>query len=141
MPTPADDIAAAARQREASPDFPAMLASKVRAATSRLSATAVRPDDIRHASVLVERAAGIDVQVPTASQLAPMSYAKRLIKRAIFFYVRFLGDQISLLGHAAARLGFSVAERVDGLDAEVAALEARIAVLEARLAEQPEARP
>lgn len=120
----------AARERESADDFPAALAAKVRAATARLGATAVRPDDIRHASVLVERAAAIDAQVPTVSRLAPMGFVKRVVRKAVFFYMRFLADQISLLGHAAARMGFSVAERVDTLDDEVAELRARVEELE-----------
>lgn len=139
VPTPADDIVDAARQREAAPGFPSALAAKVRTATARLGATAVRPDDIRHASVLVEQAAAIDVQVPTASRLAPLALAKGLVKKAIFFYIRFLADQISLLGHAVARLGFSVAERVDGLDEEVAALRARVEDLERQAGVSPAA--
>lgn len=130
VPTPPEDIVEAARAREETPEFPAALAAKVRAATSRLGATAVRPDDIRHASVLVERAAAIDAQVPTAGRAAPMGFAKRVVKKAVFFYVRFLADQISLLGHAAARMGFSVAERVDALDDELAALRSRVEELE-----------
>ena len=132
MPTPSEEIAEAARAREGDERFPAALAAKVRAATTRLGATAVRPDDIRHAAVLVEQAAAIDAQVPTASQVAPLGYVKRLIKKATFFYMRFLADQISLLGHAAARMGFSVAERVDSLDEEVALLRARVEELERR---------
>lgn len=140
VPTPPEDIVDAARSREESPDFPASLAARVRAATSRLGATAVRPDDIRHASVLLERAAAIDAQVPTASRAAPMGFAKRVVKKAVFFYIRFLADQVSLLGHAAARMGFSVAERVDALDEELAALRSRVEELERRLAAGPAGR-
>ena len=132
MPTPSEEILEAARAREGDAGFPAALAAKVRAATARLGATAVRPDDIRHAAVLVERAAAIDAQVPTVSRVAPLGFVKRLMKKAIFFYIRFLADQISLLGHAAARMGFSVAERVDSLDEEVASLRARVEELERR---------
>lgn len=128
----ADEIAEAARAREATPGFPAALVAKVRASTARLGATAVRPDDIRHAAVLVERAAAIDAQVPTVSRAAPLGYAKLVIKKAIFFYMRFLADQISLLGHASARMGFSVADRTDALDEEVASLRARVEELERR---------
>ncbi|MGI8793877.1 MAG: hypothetical protein ACR2H3_12005 [Acidimicrobiales bacterium] len=131
MPTPAEEIVEAARARESSADFPAALVGRIRSATARLGATAVRPDDIRHAAVLVERASAIDPQVPAVARAAPLGLAKQVIKKAMFFYIRFLADQISLLGHAAARMGFSVAERIDSLDEEIAALRSRVEALEA----------
>ena len=84
----------------------------------------------------------VDVKVCSVDDI--WSGLKLVIRKLIGWYVRFLGQQVSLLGQAAARLGLMVADRLDQFEAEQgaerAALAAQVAALEARVAEL-EARP
>ena len=128
----AAEIAEAAAARAAEPDFPAPAIRRIRAAAGRLAATEFRPDDLRHAALLLERQATIDLQVPTASRVPGVSLVKRSLKKLMIWYLRYLGHQISSFGQATARFGVTVANRVDELEAEVADLRERVARLEER---------
>jgi hypothetical protein len=128
----AAEIAAAAAARAEQPDFPAKAIGRIRAAAGRLAASEFRPDDLRHAALLLERQATIDLQVPTASRVPGVSLVKRTLKQLMIWYLRYLGHQISSFGQATARFGVTVANRVDGLEAEVVELRERVARLEER---------
>lgn len=128
----ADEIAEAARSRASAGGFPAGRIDRIRAAAGRLAASEFRPDDLRHGALLLERQATVDLEVPTASRVPGVSIVKRVIKKVMIWYLRFLGHQISAFGQATARFGVTVANRVDALDAEVADLKARVEALEAR---------
>ena len=128
----AAEIAEAAAARAAEPDFPATAIGRIRSAASRLAASEFRPDDLRHAALLLERQATIDLQVPTASRVPGVSLVKRSLKKLMIWYLRYLGHQISSFGQATARFGVTVANRVDELEAEVADLRERVARLEER---------
>jgi hypothetical protein len=133
----AQEIADAASAREAADAFPRERIGRIRAAAGRLAASEFRPDDLRHAALLLERQATIDLQVPTASRVPGVALVKRVIKKMMIWYLRFLGHQISAFGQATARFGVTVANRVDGVEADVADLRARVEHLEATLAERP----
>lgn len=128
----AAEIADAATARSAEPDFPVSTIARIRTAAGRLAASEFRPDDLRHAALLLERQATIDLQVPTASRVPGVSLVKRTIKKLMIWYLRYLGHQISSFGQATARFGVTVANRVDELEAEVADLRERVARLEER---------
>ncbi len=128
----AEEIAEAAAARAAEPDFPASTIGRIRAAAGRRAASEFRPDDLRHAALLLERQATIDLQVPTASRVPGVSLLKRSLKKLMIWYLRYLGHQISSFGQATARFGVTVANRVDGLEGEVADLRERVARLEER---------
>jgi hypothetical protein len=129
----AEEIAAAAAARAAEASFPTTKVQRIKAAASRLAASEFRPDDLRHAALLLERQATIDLQVPTASRVPGVSVVKRVLKKMMIWYLRFLGHQISAFGQATARFGVTVANRVDSLEDEVAGLRDRVERLESRL--------
>ncbi len=126
----AAEIAAAAETKAAAADFPADRVQRIRAAASRLGAGDFRPDDLRHGALLLERQATVDLQVPTASRVPGASLVKRVLKKSMIWYLRFLGHQISAFGQATARFGVTVANRVDALDDDVADLRRRVEALE-----------
>ena len=128
----AAEIAEAAAARAAEPEFPTAAIGRIRTAAGRLGASEFRPDDLRHAALLLERQATIDLQVPTASRVPGVSLVKRSLKQLMIWYLRYLGHQISAFGQATARFGVTVANRVDELEAEVADLRERVARLEER---------
>jgi hypothetical protein len=127
----ADEVVAAAAARESDAGFPAARLARIRAAAARLAASEYRPDDLRHAALLLERQATLDLQVPTASRVPGVAQVKRVLKALMVWYLRFLGHQITAFGQATARFGVTVANRVDAVEADVADLEARVARLEA----------
>jgi hypothetical protein len=128
----AAEIVEAAAARAEAPDFPTTSIARIRAAAGRLAASEFRPDDLRHAALLLERQATIDLEVPTASRVPGVSLVKRSLKKLMIWYLRFLGHQISSFGQATARFGVTVSNRVDELEAEVAELRERVARLEER---------
>jgi hypothetical protein len=128
----AGEIARAAHERAAAPDFPAARIARIRNAAAKLGATTVEPGDIRHAALLLERQANVDLQVPTASRVPGVSLVKRVLKKLMIWYLRFLAAQVSAFGQATARFGVTVASRIDELEAEVAELRDRVARLEGK---------
>lgn len=127
----AADIAAAAAEKQSAPDFPGDRIARIRAAASRLAASEYRPDDLRHAALLLERQATLDLHVPTASRVPGVSLVKQVLKKLMIWYLRFLGHQISAFGQATARFGVTVSNRVESIEADVSDLQKRVAALEA----------
>jgi hypothetical protein len=128
----ADEVARAAAARETEPGFPTDRIGRIRAIAARLGATDVDPADLRHAALLLERQATVDLEVPTASQAPGVALVKRAVKALVVWYLRFLGAQITAFGQATARFGVMVASRVDDLDARVTDLDERVRKLEGR---------
>ena len=124
------EIAEAAATRERAPAFPAARIARIRNAASKLAATKVEPGDIRHAALLLERQANVDLDVPTASRVPGVALVKQVLKKLMIWYLRFLAAQVSAFGQATARLGVTVASRIDELEAEVDELRGRVARLE-----------
>ncbi len=127
----AESVAAAAADRAAQQNFPTAKIARIRAAAARLAASEYRPDDLRHGALLIERQATLDLQVPTASRVPGVSVIKRVLKKSMIWYLRYLGHQISAFGQATARFGVTVANRVDGLESDLGDLQERVAKLEA----------
>ena len=123
------EIQAAAARAEATPD---PYLEQVRTAAARLAAGAGGATDVRSAALLLEHQASIDVDVPTASRIPPVALLKTVVKKLTVWYFRFVGQQVTLQGQAAARLGTATAARIEELEAEVAGLKARVAELESR---------
>lgn len=98
-----------------------------------MAASEFRSDDLRSAALFLERQATIDLQVPTSSRLPGVSLVKRVLKKLMIWYLRFLGHQISVFGQATARFGVMVANRVDGVDSDIAELQQRVSRLEAAI--------
>lgn len=128
----AEEIARAAAAREAEPGFPKARIDRIRSVATRLGAAEVDPGDLRHAAVLLERQATVDLEVPTASQVPGVAFVKRGVKALVVWYLRYLGAQITAFGQAVARFGVMVASRVDDLDARVDDLDERVRRLEGK---------
>jgi hypothetical protein len=152
LPEVATEIVAAARAREEVADFPGEYVERVRVATAALGLVDAAAGGVRHAALLLEAQSAIDTNVPVAGTTRSRRLVKQGAKRLIGWYVRYLGDQVSVLGRSAARLGLAVADRMEHLDAEAArsraetqaeleALRARVAELEAKSPTTPPPAP
>ena len=136
----ADEIAREAAAREAEPAFPAARIGRIRALAGRMGADAADAGDLRHAAVLLERQATIELEVPTASQVPGVRLVKQAVKALVAWYLRFFGAQITAFGQATARFGVMVASRVDDLDGRIAELDERVRQLEDQRPERPSER-
>ena len=126
------EIEAAAARVEAGPDAPTAYLERVRRAAGRFAVGGAGGADVRHAAMLVEHQAVIDVDVPTGSRAAPAAVLKKAVKKLTLWYFRFVGHQVTLQGQAVARLGTAAAARIEELEAEIAELRARVEELEGR---------
>jgi hypothetical protein len=129
------EIEAAAAALTEAAEFPAARVLRVRAAAARMAASEFRADDLRTAALFLERSATIDLQVPTSSRVPGASLVKRVLKKLMIWYLRFLGHQVTAFGQATARFGVTVANRVDGVETDVAELKADLARLQDRVAQ------
>ncbi len=132
-----DEVAAAARALEEAgdPAFPREYISRVRTATAALGLGDDTDAGVRHAALLLESQSAIDTNVPVAGASRARRLIKLLAKKLVGWYLRYVGDQVSVLGRSAAHLGLAVADRVERLDADRARLEAEVDSLRARVAE------
>ena len=131
------DIAAAASARASSPQYPTAFVARARAEAQRLSAFEVAPDDMRGALLLLEQRAQIDPVVPVASHRKPVGAVKSGLRRLMLWYVRYVADQVTVLGQAVSRFGTAVATRVEDLEAQTASdrrrYDASLAALDERV--------
>jgi hypothetical protein len=108
---------------------------RIRLATHRLAPVDAGPADLRAALALLDAQATIDVDVPTASRLRAGSSVKQAVKVATAWYLRYLGNQVTLLGQATVRFGAALVERTETLEESSAALGRELADLAARVAD------
>jgi hypothetical protein len=124
------EIADAARQRSgADADY----LEAVRASLARLATPDVRGDDVRGALASVERHADVDPDPPLVSRRLYARVSRTAFRRLTGWDLRYLGAQVTVLGHALVRFGTAMVERAEGLDATTAQLRDEVAALSARL--------
>jgi hypothetical protein len=126
----ADQIAEAARAQDGQHE---PYLARIRRATARLGPYNVAPDDLRGALLAVEDHARIDLNVPTSSSRKTAAMSKVAVKRLIGWYLRYVGDQTTLLGHAMVRLGSGLVEHTERLEETTGTLAADVAALSARV--------
>ena len=135
------EIDEAARELEASADFPSSYVALVRSRAARLSAPTVHAGDVRGALTLLEEYAYVDDEVPLEGRFAAIVHAKRLVRKATWFTTHHLANGVSSFGRASVWLGMTIAERLEQLESrlddtaartqtELAELQERVARLE-----------
>jgi hypothetical protein len=132
------EIVELARQR--SGDQQAFL-DLVRAATKALAAPPDCAGDPRAALAEVERRAQVEPDPAAISRRLPSRLARYGFRRLTGWDLRYIGAQVTVLGHAIARFGTALVERTEQLEeanghlgADVAALAARVEHLEEQVA-------
>jgi hypothetical protein len=108
-----DEIAEAARG--IAPTAPAYI-DQIRRATGRLAVQDAASDDARVALLAVVDHTHIDVDVPTGSRRRGARLVKLSVKRLTGWYLRYLGQQVTLLGQAIVRFGTALTERTERLE-------------------------
>ena len=121
------EIEAAARQTAARADFPSAYVSQVRTERERFALRTADAGDIRAAIALLEEQTNVHALAPVDSRNRGVSTAKLVVRKAVFFAVNHLAEQVRALGWAAASVGEAAAERIEQLEARVRELETRLA--------------
>lgn len=132
-----------AKRLEGSGQIDTHLLAAAREGAAELAVNEVRPDDIRHAALVVGLHSDVSWEVPTAARVTPVRGLKATVRRLVGFYARFITTQVSLLGKAVEMLGQATATRVERLEertssteeelrAQIRGLEDRVKDLEQR---------
>jgi SAM-dependent methyltransferase len=103
------------RHRRASGDFPPGLERELDAMFARY-APAGTGDDFDEVLSAAETTSFIHADVPTASRLLPLVYAKKLLRKAMAWYLRFLAQEVTAFAGAITRAVKLLAQRVDVLE-------------------------
>jgi hypothetical protein len=99
---------------------------RVRAAAQRLAVRDLDRSDAGAAVEAVRELAVIDLDVPTASRVPAARTVKKVIKRAVAWYLDYFGRQVSAFGQSVANLGFDLLDRTERVEAANAALRSDI---------------
>jgi hypothetical protein len=122
-----DDAARAVAER---PDFPTDYVDRVHEQAASFALRTAAPDDIRAAIALLEEQTNVDANAPIDARNQAGGAAKKAVRKAVFFTVNHVTEQMRALGWATASMGRAAAERIEQLEDRVRELEARLARLE-----------
>ena len=114
---------------------------RVRQAIRRLSHREMSPDDPAQALQVLRDVSRFDFEVPTASNRRELELVKTGVKRALSWYMRYVGVQLNNFSSAAARLGEVMVARSEKLERTATDLEVRVGALEERVRRLEAARP
>jgi hypothetical protein len=124
------EIEAAARSVTARPDFPSEYVDRLREQSDRFALRTAAPDDIRAAVALLEEQTNMQALAPIDARNRGVVVAKKVVRKAVFFTVHHLTEQMRALGWAATSVGTAAAERIEQLEARLREMEKRLARLE-----------
>ena len=105
----------------------------VRAAAGRLALREATSGDVRAAIDELGELARIDIDVPVLSRHRSGRLVKQGVKQLGGWYVRYVAQQVTILGLATVRLGDALAQRGDALDAALTESRAELAALRERV--------
>jgi hypothetical protein len=124
------EIDDAARAAAEDPDFPDDYLARVHEQAASFALRTAAPDDIRAAIALLEEQTDVDAYAPIDARNQAIGAAKKAVRKAVFFTINHVTEQMRALGWATASVGRAAAERIEQLEARVQELEARLARLE-----------
>jgi len=113
------DIYAEVDERRRTGAFPPGLERELDAVFARFSPPAAAGDDLAAVLDRAERAAFIDVDVPTASNRAGVPVVKQTLRKAMAWYLRYVAQQVSAMGGVLVRADRMLASRIVKLEAAV----------------------
>src|SRR5664280_1590296 len=117
------EIDAEVRRRRASGDLPAGLERELDELFLEFSPVGLHGRArLRETLALVDGSAYVDTAVPVASQKAVGTYVKRLIRKAMGWYIGFIVHQIVKFAWSVSRMFHVVVDHVEDLEAAVDAL-------------------
>jgi hypothetical protein len=124
------EIEAAAESVIARPDFPTAYVDRVREQSDRFTLRTAATDDIRAALTLLEEQTNMQAIAPIEARNRGVGAAKKVVRKAVFFTVHHLTEQMRALGWATTSVGTAAAERIEQLENRLHEVETRLARLE-----------
>jgi hypothetical protein len=122
------EIEAAALLTMGATEFPSEYVDRVRDQAARFTLRTAAPGDIRAAIALLEEQTNVQALAPVDSRNRGVGAAKKVVRKAVFFTVHHLTEQMRALGWATTSVGNAAAERIEQLEARVHELEVRLAL-------------
>ena len=113
------EIEAEVRARRAAGDLPAGFERELDLIFARYAPVGAMGDDLESVLARAEQASFIDLAPPTGSSLPGVPLVKRLIRKAVFFYLHYIGEQITTLGLVLIRAVRLLGQRVERLEQTV----------------------
>src|SRR6185295_6492549 len=95
------------------PDFPNDYVARVHEQAASFALRTAAPDDIRAAIALLEEQTNVDANAPILARNRAVGAAKKAVRKAIFFAVDHVTEQLRALGWATAGVGRAAAERIE----------------------------
>lgn len=105
------------RARRASGDFPPGLERDLDLVFARFAPATTSGDDLDGVLEAADRTSFVDVDVPTASDLPGVSFVKRLLRKLMAWYLRYLAQQVSVFATSAVAALKLLGRRVEALEA------------------------
>ena len=118
------EIAEEVRHRRATGDFPPGLERELDAMFARY-APASASDDFDDVLAFAETQSFIHADVPTASRRPPLAVVKRVLRKFMGWYVRFVTQQVTGFAGAITRAVSLLSRRVDALETATAVADER----------------
>jgi hypothetical protein len=126
------EIEAAALLTMKAAEFPSEYVDRVHDQAARFTLRTAAPGDIRAAIALLEEQTNLQALAPVDSRNRGVAAAKKVVRKAVFFTVHHLTEQMRALGWATTSVGNAAAERIEQLEARVQALELQLEREESR---------
>src|SRR5581483_5001884 len=110
------------RTRRAAGDFPPSLERDLDRIFDRFVPREALDSDFREAIQAADRAAYVNVAVPTASQKPGVGEVKRVLRKAMAWYLEYLAQQMTAFGTASVRALRALGERLEVAEERLAEL-------------------
>ena len=107
------------RQRRAAGDFPPSLERELDLVFDRFVPVGPLDGDFGEAIKAADRAAYINVAVPTASQKPGVGEVKRVLRKAMAWYLEYLAQQVTAFSTSSVRALRALAERTTQLEEQL----------------------
>lgn len=114
------------RSRRASGDFPPGLERELDLIFARFAPASTSGDDFEGVLQAADRASFINVDVPTASNLPVVGQVKRVLRKLMSWYLRYLAQQMSAFSTSAVAALRVLGRRVEALEASSPAADPRV---------------
>jgi hypothetical protein len=129
-----DEVAA----RRASGDFPPGMERDLDLIFARFAPAMTSGDDLDALLEQADRGAFVDVDVPTASRLPAVSIVKKVLRKLMAWYLRYLAQQVSVFAGSAVGAMRLLGRRVAALEAVTPGADPNVREASRRAAEPPE---
>ena len=113
------DIEEEVRRRRASGDLPPSLERELDLAFDRFAPVGGLDGDFGEALKAADRAAFVNVAVPTASGTPGVAFVKRLLRKLMAWYLNYLAQQVTAFGSAVVRALRALGERVGAVEEQL----------------------